>query len=441
MNAIIVKPKIGFCVVYHPLEENADKAPEIFEKSHELLRGLKNVNINPANILVHDIASAISVGKQFYREEVDLICVKLATWSSDNLILDMSAHCDVPFIFWAYPHIHAGSLCGGQQFNMVFKELKKDCIFAYKDDESALQKIYTYARCVSLKNNLKKIRLGLIGNRTQGMSEVIYDEFSIKEVFGARILSIGYEQYHENVLKFTDDRVKEKWEEIKSKVGKVSIYDLEGLKAIKHFFALKELIDSEFLSGITLECYPNHMGEVCLAYSLLAAEGFPGACEGDINSLILMYILMNLSGQPVNDIDLLYLHEEDNSMVGSHCGCGSFNLAPSPELIELSNVRLAKKGICVLFPSKPGHVTIVNLVGRKGSYRMGVIEGEAITTKMLFPGNPIRIKLPIEINTFLNIVEERGLGHHWIVAYGNFGNELKILASLIGIDYINLDTH
>ncbi len=431
-----IEPKVGFCVIYHPFEENADKAPEIFDSSKDLLKRIDNIDLIVSNELIKDETSAIKIGKSFNRAGVDVICVKLATWSSDNLIIDMNSECDVPFIFWTYSHVHAGSLCGGQQFNMVFKELNKDCIFVYKEDKDALKKISTYVRCVALKNKLNTIRLGRIGNRTQGMSEVVCDEFSIKEVIGPRIHSIGLDEFKGIINEIPEDLARSDWQKIKNKVGKVSASEFDGLNAIKNYLALKKLINSKHLDGITIECYPRYMGEVCLGFSILADEGIPGACEGDINSLILMYIMMGLSGQPVHDIDPLYLFEEDNSILGSHCGCGSFQLAVSNQSIELTNVRLANKGLCVVFSSKPGKVTLANLVGRKDTYRIGVIEGEAIETELMFPGNPIRIKLPLSTNDFLDIVEERALGHHWIVAYGSHDFSLRKLATLLGIDYI-----
>jgi L-fucose isomerase-like protein len=429
-------PKIGFCVVLSLFEENADQAQDIFENALNRLKSDKKYEIVIANEFVKDASTAISVGKLFKKEEVDVICVKLATWSSDNLVLDMNSECGVPFIFWAYPHLSAGSLCGAQQFNMVFKELNKNCIFVYKDDEQALEKIEVYSKSVALINKLKKARFGIIGSRTQGMAEVACDEFSVKEVIGSRIYSIGLDEFKAIAREFKDINVRSDWQEIKQKVGKTSVSESDGFNALKNYRALKKLVDSECLEGITIECYPRYMGEVCLGFSILADEGIPGACEGDVNSLILMYILMRLSGQPVHDIDPLYLFDENNSLVGCHCGCGSFDLAVSKQSIELTNVRLANRGLCVLFPSKSGKVTMANLVGRKGTYRMGVIEGEAIETEMIFPGNPIRIKLPVKISEFLDIVEECALGHHWIVAYGSYDKYLRHLASLMGIDYV-----
>ncbi|MBD3254364.1 MAG: hypothetical protein GF383_04685 [Candidatus Lokiarchaeota archaeon] len=430
------KPKVGFCVVYHPFEENAEKAPFICEKSFSLLKSIENIEVIEAKELIKDLKSSLSTAEYFWENRVDLICVKLATWSSDNLVLEMNSHCNVPFIFWSYSHMHAGSMCGAQQFNMVFKELGKECIFVYRDDQSALDKIINYSYCVYIKNKLRLARFLKIGARTQGMSEVACDEFSVKEVFGSSIYTIGFEDIEHKRLQIGEKHVKGKWSEIKNSIKNISISEEDGLIALRYYLALKDLIGAEQISGITVECYPNHMGKYCLSFSLLADKGIPGACEGDVNALILMFILMHLSRGPVHNIDPLYLYEEDDSIIGSHCGSGSFQLAISLNDIELANVRLANEGTCVLFPSKPGKVTMANLVGRKETYRMGIISGEAIKTELIFPGNPIRVKLPIPIGEYLDIVEAHGLGHHWIIAYGDYNDPLQKLASMLNIDPI-----
>ena len=53
-------------------------------------------------------------------------------------------------------------------------------------------------------------------------------------------------------------------------------------------------------------------------------------------------------------------------------------------------------------------------------------------------GNPIRIKLPVSIEGYLEIIEEFGVGHHWIIAYGHLEKELRRLASLLKIDFIQI---
>ena len=431
-------PKIGFCVIYHPFEENADNASEIFKKSKKLLEASTDLKVIPAKQLIMDSNTGIAVAKQFKEAKVDVICMKLATWSSDEPLLKMSEIFNVPFIFWTYSHMHSGSLCGGQQFNMVFKEQKKECIFVYNNNLKSLEKIANYAKIVALKDNLRQVRFGIIGNPTRGMTEVQYDQASVREIFGSEIYTISLDDFKLSVDNINERVATTFWEEIKEKVLKISVDDSEGINAVKNYLALDALIKSEKLRGVTIECYPTYMGEVCLGFSLLADEGIACACEADINSTILTYIMMNLSGGQVHNIDPLFLYDEDNSILGTHCGCGSFELANSKKNIELAHVRLANQGLCILFPSRPGKVTMANLVGKKGTYRMTVIEGEAVETSMVFPGNPIRINLPVAIEDYLEIIEEFGIGHHWIIAYGHIEKNLRQLARLLKINYIKI---
>ena len=432
-----MKTVIGFTVIYHPFEENAEAAPNLFRDSLELLESSFEATIVSAGELVHDLNSARSAARQFKTQKVDVICLKLATWSSDDLILEMSAVYDVPFIFWSYSHVHAGSLCGAQQFNMVFKELGRECIVVHGNGASSLTKLLGYTKCVALKNRLQKLRLCRIGNRTQGMSEVICDDFSVKEILGPSIFSVGMDEFTERVGLISTESAREQWDEVRRRITQVHVKDEDGIHAMKNHLALKALLREKHLDGVTVECYPRYMGKLCLSFSLLGELGIPGACEGDVHSLILMEILMNLSNAPVYDIDLLDMREDDNTILGSHCGCGAFPLARSKKEIQLSHVRLANEGVCVLFPSKPGEVTMANLVGRTGTYRMGILEGKALDVDMEFQGNPIKVKLPIEISRFSDIVEERGLGHHWIIAYGYHAEELKRVCSLLGVKAID----
>ena len=55
------------------------------------------------------------------------------------------------------------------------------------------------------------------------------------------------------------------------------------------------------------------------------------------------------------------------------------------------------------------------------------------------PGNPIRIKFKsITAGRFLELVSDRGLGHHWIIGYSNkLAVRLVKLFNLFGIDIID----
>lgn len=317
----------------------------------------------------------------------------------------------------------------GKTYRFVYGEL---------DDTQAHKKIEIFSQATALKRYLRKARLGLVGYRIPGMTEVTFDELELKSLFGPRVVHLGIDKLKQSVAKIPDSRARKKWEKVKKSVGKVNVKEEEGLRSAKTYLALKGFVEENKLSGLAIECYPALMGEVCLAASLLGEEGIITACEGDVNSALAMLILYYLTGKTVHNTDLLAIYEEDNSIVLSHCGSGGLSLAKKKSDITLDSVRLANKGVCVLFPARPGPVTMVNIVGRKDTYRMAVMTGEAIKTDMVFPGNPIKIKCPVDVRHLLEVIAREGIGHHWMISYGDVKQELVELCSLINVRAITV---
>jgi L-fucose isomerase-like protein len=430
------KPKMGFTVIYHPQEVGAERSGDLLSKYSQILRGfhLDIVKTEP----LHDERTATEIGKKFRDEQVDVICLLLATWSSDEIVMDLLEECDVPIIVWGLPGIHTGSHCGAQQINCVLREINKPCKSVYKDDASTLQEIVSYSKAAALMKRLRKTRLGLIGYRINGMTETAFDEFGLKEVFGTRIVHMDIGKLEKIIKNIRESEAIELWERVKTQVGEVLVNEEAGLFSAKAYFALKKFISENFLSGITVKCVYDFMGRVCLPFSLLSEEGIVGGCEGDINGTLAMLMLHELTGKSVNNTDFLEVYSDDNTAVFSHCGSTGFSLAQSMKDISFKPIRLAEEGLCVLFPTKPGNVTLVNLVGRKGTFRMCIVKAEAIKTDLVFPGNPTRIRLPVPTDEFLKIIAREGIGHHWMIGYGDVSRELTEFADLVGIKAINI---
>jgi len=435
----MLKSKIGFFMLCHPLEEGREEAPELFQRALLKLKKL-NLDVIADDEIVENENSAHRAAEKFKKENIDVICVVEGTWSSDYLVLDILEEVDVPIITWGLPGIRKGSLCGIQQLNCVLTELKKPYKFIYGDvdEEEPYRIIESYAKAAALQRKLRKILLGLVGYRIKGMTEVTFDELELKSLLGPRIVHFGLNELEDEINKVSNKEAERIWVKVKEEVGSVNANDKEGLNSVKAYLALKKWVKKKNLLGLAVECYPDWMGRVCLAYSLLGEEGIPGSCEGDINSLVAMLMLSSLTGSPVHNTDLLIPYKEDNSILFSHCGSGGFSLAEDKEKISLSPVRLANKGVCVLFPAKPGPVTLVNLVGRKDTYRMCIVKGEAVKTEMVFAGNPVRVRFPIPVNKFLDIVAENGFGHHWMIGYGDVKEELEDFCKLVGLRYISI---
>ena len=128
------------------------------------------------------------------------------------------------------------------------------------------------------------------------------------------------------------------WHDIKNKVGKVDVSDDSGIMTSSIYAYILKLVKEKSLDAISINCFPHLKGKVCIPVALLNDIGVPSACEGDLNSTILMYILYQLSGKAVSNGDQLKIYNLDkpnNSMMFSHCGAGAFTLAADKKEIVI----------------------------------------------------------------------------------------------------------
>ncbi len=432
-----IEPRVGLAVIRHPLEEGGEQAPRIFADAAQALRAA-GMDVVEAPTSVEDEASAVAVGRHFYDHRTPAIVLAAATWSADPLVLDLLAECNVPIVTWALPGMNTGSMCGCQQFCYVLKELGKPYRFAFgqPDDAAVIGRIDHYVTAVNLAAELRKTRMGLVGYRVPGMTEVTFDELALKGVLGPRTVHYGLKQIAERMADVPEADALATWQQRMGHVKKVSVGQADIVASMRAYHVFKQLADSDGLSGLAVECYPEFMGRFCAAASLLADEGIVIGCEGDMNSTVAMLILTRLTGQPVHNTDPLGVDTDEGSIVYSHCGSGSLSLAQSPDDVEAAHVRLMDQGLCLLFPGKPGPVTLVNLVGRQGTYRMGVAHGRAVPTDMVFAGNPTKVVLEGGVQNHLDVVAREGLGHHWMIAYGDVRAQLEEFCAVIGMPFV-----
>jgi len=432
MNVI----RLGLATVASPLEVGASRAPVLLKDLQTMLSKpqFKKLNLYSYQTPVMSAQESIKAGRQFYDERIHAICIVSASWFEDYLVLDMLEECDVPVILLATPGMETGSLCGTQQLGFILSQLSKPYKILYDDlsSESASVQLMEYASVAELKHYLRRSRIGYLGHRVEGMTETTGHELALKKFFGPRVVGIDNQVFLEEVAKIEPESVQVRWEELKRQVGNIKCGDEDGLESLKVYAVLKSVVAEKMLDAIAIGCYPHLMGKVCLSASLLSEEGIPLACEGDINGALGMLILSRLSSEPVHNTDLLDPIPDENAIVFSHCGSGGFSLAKDHSEITFAHVRLMDRGLCCLFPAKPGIVTLLNIVPTLEGYKMGVMEGMALETDMVFPGNPLKVCFESDYRKILSWIVDEGLGHHWMASYGSLKQELIDLANMIG---------
>lgn len=431
---------MGISAVSSPLEVGAGDAPAELTRLGQALAAAPfadRLELCPSPQPATDPTSATQAGRYCYDQRVDAICVLATSWFEDYLVLDMLEECEVPLITWARPGMETGALCGVQQLNLMLKELGRPYLFLFDEVSSAaLQQVWEYAMAAALRRRLRRARIGQLGHRVEGMTETSAHELALKKTFGPRLVSVDTQLFLEHVARMPAGPAAEGWRQLKAQVGRVSAAESAGIYAMQVYAALKEVIEQNDLAALAVGCYPHLMGQVCLANSLLGEAGVPIACEGDVNGALGMLMLSWLACQPVHNADLLDPIPDENTIVFSHCGSGGFSLAADCHDIHLAPVRLMNRGVCCLFPARPGPVTLVNLVPTMTGYRMATLYGEAIETDMIFPGNPLRVYFATDYRAILAWIAAEGLGHHWMATYGDWRRPLAHLATMVGCGWL-----
>ncbi|NLS79910.1 MAG: hypothetical protein GXY76_21930 [Chloroflexi bacterium] len=427
--------RLGLAVAASPLEVGAGDAPRLLAELRDALAALGGLECCLAPGPLSDPNAAVAAGRFFYDQRVDALCVVAASWFEDYLVLDLLEECPAPLILWARPGMQTGALCGTQQLGLMLKALGQPFCFLFEPvgAEAGAARAGDFARAAALRRHLRRARIGYLGHRVEGMTETTAHELALKRLWGPRVVGLDSQLFLQRAANVEAEALRGDWEALKGRVGRVTSADESGLESLRVHAALRQVVAERGLSAVAVGCYPHLMGKVCLAASLLAEEGVPVACEGDVNGAVAMLALTRLTGQPVHNTDLLDPLPEENAIVFSHCGSGAFSLAADAADIHLAPVRLMDRGLCCLFPGRPGPITLLNLAPTLDGYRLGLLHGEVMPTEMVFPGNPLRVRFQAGYRDILAWIIDEGLGHHWMAAYGDWRRPLADLAGMVGV--------
>jgi L-fucose isomerase-like protein len=424
------KPRIGCYAVYEPSEQGWQ---DLETQMAQILADLRaaGLEVLPAPQPVCDGPSCQDAARWFQDQDIDLLHALIVTWSFDHYSIEILQANPVPLAIRSIPGIRSGSIVGAQQLNSLLADLQlpHKLLFGAPGQEDTADSTARYARACALRKDLSRATIGVIGRRTEGMTPIAVDEVEILRLFGTRLWNLGLDELQERAALVDPDRAASAWDDFARKASSLECLPQDGIRSFQLFLALQALRAEKNLQALSIGSYPKCQGTLCLPIALLNESGLPTGCEGDVNATIAMFLLSRLSESPVHFGEMLDFDLAGNSLVSSHCGAAAPSLADDCGF-DLCAVRLANEGVCIRFQAHPGPVTLVNLVGRHGNYRLCAIEGEALPTGMVFEGNPMRIFLHTPIEVIWEAVGQYGFGHHWMAAYGHFATELKDFCAL-----------
>jgi hypothetical protein len=274
------------------------------------------------------------------------------------------------------------------------------------------------------------------------------------EAFGPETVPVPQSELFEATWKADEqeaERVAHGW--IEKVVGLKGTVEPEVVKSARVYLAMKELMGRHDCQAITTEGYGVFASYVKgpipsqgLASSQLYTEGITATSECLLNSLLTQHMGLQITGRPGFNGDYIVDPFHHIAVVG-HCE-GALNpygddSQSSYVIRNLPRWEKGEGGACVQI-NYPHNETVTLAQISIHDKKLAVSTGKAVPgTKFFADWDDLacRTKIAVETNTeaLLASLDWQTFGVHRVVFYGDFRQEIKDLAALMGFEVIKED--
>lgn len=450
--------------------------------------GLKVVG---SSTLIMDAESAAAVQHELRGTSHDLLVLLQASFADSSMavaLAEVAAERRIPVLLWAVPDERAGgrlrlnSLCGINLAGhaLMLRGIAYDYLLTQANDPAALAKIETLARTGRALRTLHGATLGAVGEHPAGFDTCAYDAGDLAQLFGVKVQPVALAATLAEAAA-TGDAERERFvarvTELAPNVVELDQSAVRGTAGVYH--ALRTLADGAQLSGVAVRCWPEFFTELgcaaCGAMSVLNEEQCPASCEADVNGTLTSLLLQALAGAPAFITDLVSIEAASDSAVLWHCGLAPASMAdPNAEILGTihSNRKLP---LLFEFPLKPGRVTVArlhrtasksevlspksevrnldselrtqNLEPRTPNselrtqdsrYQLVIGGGEMVRAPKSFTGTSGVLRFDRPATAVFDTIMRMGLEHHVSIVYGDYREELRHVARLVGLPVVEL---
>lgn len=313
-------------------------------------------------------------------------------------------------------------------------------IFIVEGDWEKLKKII---RVIYALSKIKKSRIVIVGPPNSEFGGMKAFKKNL-EIFGFTPIFYTYDEFVELFNKLWNDKsiikkAKKIVEEVVREAKRVVEPTEEKLlRATVYYLALKELIKENKADWVTVNCLSELIGRTqatpCLAFSLLNDEGIVATCEADPTMFTLHYLLTKIATKPSIFVDPT-VNEKENVLILAHCTSPLKVLGYDKPKVpyEVRTHHESNEGATVKPEYPKGVVTIVGF--NFNISRMLIVKGEVIGSPYL---RICRAQVKVKVSNAHKVLEN-WQGFHWVYVYGDYVEELRILAKIIGVKPIVIE--
>ncbi len=260
----------------------------------------------------------------------------------------------------------------------------------------------------------------------------------IKEKLGVTVEELHHEELlrkWENISYKKAEALAKEWTKKAEKVVEPSLKDVTIVA--RFYLAVKALLKERKAHAFTMAYGEDSYPVPCLAYTKLRDEGIPAACEGDINSLLMMLIFHYLAEKPAFMGNTVRVDYRKNLVAFSHCvvptKMNGYSDKPAPYNLRDYHEMKFPGSVTAYAPMKPNR--IVTIARFKGDLtKMIVCNGKVRKSEET---THCRATIWIKVKDARKFLHET-FGNHHVIVYGDYRKELEQIGKLLDIEVITL---
>ncbi|MBA4406261.1 fucose isomerase [bacterium] len=278
-------------------------------------------------------------------------------------------------------------------------------------------------RHLTVFHQLKKTKVGLIGQPSEWLVASSPDSATIKNVWGPVVINIELEELKSLIAEIKDEQINDDYHYFTDRATEVKEPSKKELKGVvKIHAALKQLIQKHGLTSVSVRCFDlvtDLKTTGCYALSRLNDDGIIAGCEGDLVSTLGMMWANYLTDQIVWMANPAQLDEANNSIWLAHCTVPTSMV----ESYKLRSHFESGLGVGIQGELSKGKVTILRL-GGKNLDKIWVSNGEIIESGSSENLCRTQVKVKLHGSSKASDLLTAPLGNHILLMRGSYTKEL-----------------
>jgi len=296
-----------------------------------------------------------------------------------------------------------------------------------------------------------RLLIALKGNlMSMGVVSSIYDLEQLKQRYGVEHSLITWEELLNTMGNLSPEQSQEA-EQITDRLiagaEQVHMSREDLLPSVRFYVATKQVLAKYESNAFTLPCFEVCATQVlerervtfCLAHTLLKDQGIPSACEGDVNVLMAMSVLMYLSRKSAH-MGNTYIVDPDNNIIAVHHDVPGLKMKGlgEPDLpYAIKNFTVAGWGATIRYDISRdiGEPVTIARFNPQGTALL-VTSGE-VTGCQAYVESGCSLSYHLKIRDAVAFFRhEQDFGHHFALVFGDYVADLKQLGELVGFEVV-----